>query len=96
MTTSVITLLIVLIAAVNQGGVKFMVDFTAPVFWLFILLTGIGVIRLALPLPACSAAVQGAALSDSANRVRRHLFVPALSKPDFYVSRIKRSRLRSM
>ena len=34
-TTSVITLLIVLIAAVNQGGVKFMVDFTAPVFWFF-------------------------------------------------------------
>ena len=40
-TTSVISLLIVLIAAANQGGVKFMVDFTAPVFWLFFLLTGI-------------------------------------------------------
>jgi basic amino acid/polyamine antiporter, APA family len=45
-TTSVITLLIVLIAAANQGGVKFMVDFTAPVFWLFFLLTGIGLFVL--------------------------------------------------
>jgi amino acid transporter len=46
LTTSVITLLIVLIAAANQGGVKFMVDFTAPVFWLFFLLTGIGLFVL--------------------------------------------------
>jgi amino acid transporter len=45
-TTSVISLLIVLIAAANQGGVKFMVDFTAPVFWLFFLLTGIGLFVL--------------------------------------------------
>lgn len=50
-TTSVITLLIVLIAAVNQGGVKFMVDFTAPVFWLFILLTGIGLFVLRFRYP---------------------------------------------
>ena len=45
-TTGVISLLIVLIAAANQGGVKFMVDFTAPVFWLFFLLTGIGLFVL--------------------------------------------------
>ncbi len=50
-TTSVITLLIVLIAAVNQGGVKFMVDFTAPVFWFFILLTGIGLFVLRFRYP---------------------------------------------
>ena len=50
-TTSVITLLIVLIAAVNQGGVKFMVDFAAPVFWLFILLTGIGLFVLRFRYP---------------------------------------------
>ena len=51
LTTSAITLLIVLIAAVNQGGVKFMVDFTAPVFWLFICLTGIGVFILRFRYP---------------------------------------------
>ncbi|MGZ9075584.1 MAG: APC family permease, partial [Burkholderiaceae bacterium] len=50
-TTSVITLLIVLIAAVNQGGVKFMVDFTAPVFWLFILMTGVGLFVLRFRYP---------------------------------------------
>ncbi|MDP9129915.1 MAG: amino acid permease [Candidatus Binatota bacterium] len=50
-TTSVITLLIVLIAAANQGGVKFMVDFTAPVFWLFFLLTGIGLFVLRFRYP---------------------------------------------
>ena len=51
LTTSVITLLIVLIAAANQGGVKFMVDFTAPVFWLFFLLTGIGLFVLRFRYP---------------------------------------------
>ena len=51
LTTSVITLLIVLIAAANEGGVKFMVDFTAPVFWLFFLLTGIGLFVLRFRYP---------------------------------------------
>jgi basic amino acid/polyamine antiporter, APA family len=51
LTTSVITLLIVLTAAANQGGVKFMVDFTAPVFWLFFLLTGIGLFVLRFRYP---------------------------------------------
>ncbi len=50
-TTSAITLVIVLIAAANQGGVRFMVDFTAPVFWLFILLTGIGLFVLRFRYP---------------------------------------------
>ena len=51
LTTSVITLLIVLIAAANEGGIKFMVDFTAPVFWLFFLLTGIGLFVLRFRYP---------------------------------------------
>ena len=51
LTTSFITLLIVLIAAANEGGVKFMVDFTAPVFWLFFLLTGIGLFVLRFRYP---------------------------------------------
>jgi APA family basic amino acid/polyamine antiporter len=51
LTTSIITLLIVLIAAANEGGVKFMVDFTAPVFWLFFLLTGIGLFVLRFRYP---------------------------------------------
>ena len=50
-TTSVITLLIVLVAAANQGGVKFMVDFTAPVFWLFFMLTGVGLFVLRFRYP---------------------------------------------
>ena len=50
-TTGTITLLIVLLAAANEGGVKFMVDFTAPVFWLFILLTAIGLFVLRFRYP---------------------------------------------
>ncbi len=38
--TGAISLALVLLAAVNKSGVKFMVDFTAPVFWFFFLLTG--------------------------------------------------------
>jgi amino acid transporter len=52
--TGVLSLALVLVAAMNQGGVKFMVEFTAPVFWFFFLLTGIGlfVLRLRFPLAA--------------------------------------------
>ncbi len=50
-TTGVITLAIVLIAVANKGGVKFMVDFTAPVFWFFFLLTGIALFVLRLRYP---------------------------------------------
>jgi amino acid transporter len=49
--TGVISGALVLIAAVNQGGVKFMVDFTAPVFWFFFLLTGISLFVLRLRFP---------------------------------------------
>lgn len=42
---------LVLVAAFNQGGVKFMVDFTAPVFWLFFLLTAVALFVLRLRLP---------------------------------------------
>lgn len=44
--TGVISLALVLLAAVNKSGVKFMVDFTAPVFWFFFLLTGIALFVL--------------------------------------------------
>lgn len=44
--TGVWSLALVAFAAVNQSGVKFMVDFTAPVFWFFFLLTGIALFVL--------------------------------------------------
>ncbi len=44
--TGAISVALVLLAAVNQSGVKFMVDFTAPVFWFFFLLTGIALFVL--------------------------------------------------
>jgi APA family basic amino acid/polyamine antiporter len=49
--TGVISAALVLVAAFNQGGVKFMVDFTAPVFWLFFLLTAIALFILRQRLP---------------------------------------------
>jgi amino acid transporter len=39
---SAIALLLVAVAAVEQGGVKTMVEFTAPVFWGFLVLVGVG------------------------------------------------------
>lgn len=44
--TGVLSLALVGMAAINQGGVKFMVEFTAPVFWFFFLLTGIALFVL--------------------------------------------------
>jgi amino acid transporter len=49
--TGAMSAALVLVAAVNQGGVKFMVDFTAPVFWFFFLLTGISLFVLRLRFP---------------------------------------------
>jgi APA family basic amino acid/polyamine antiporter len=49
--TGVLSLALVLVAAANQGGVKFMVEFTAPVFWFFFLLTGIGLFVLRFRAP---------------------------------------------
>jgi APA family basic amino acid/polyamine antiporter len=49
--TGVLSLALVLIAALNQGGVKFMVEFTAPVFWFFFLLTGVGLFVLRFRYP---------------------------------------------
>jgi len=51
MVTGVLSLALVLLAALNQGGVKFMVEFTAPVFWFFFLLTGVGLFVLRFRLP---------------------------------------------
>jgi amino acid transporter len=44
--TGALSLALVLIAAVNKSGIKFMVDFTAPVFWFFFLLTGVALFVL--------------------------------------------------
>ena len=49
--TGILSLALVLMAALNQGGVKFMVEFTAPVFWFFFLLTGIGLFVLRFRFP---------------------------------------------
>lgn len=49
--TGAISLLLVLLAALNKSGVKFMVDFTAPVFWFFFLLTGVALFVLRLRRP---------------------------------------------
>jgi amino acid transporter len=49
--TGLVSFLLVLTAALNQSGVKFMVDFTAPVFWFFFLLTGIALFVLRLRMP---------------------------------------------
>lgn len=46
--TGALSLVLVAFAAVHQSGVKFMVDFTAPVFWFFFLLTGIALFVLRL------------------------------------------------
>jgi APA family basic amino acid/polyamine antiporter len=49
--TGLISLALVLLAAVNKSGVKFMVDFTAPVFWFFFLLTGVALFVLRQRFP---------------------------------------------
>ncbi len=49
--TAVLSLALVVLAAVNQGGVKFMVEFTAPVFWFFFLLTGVALFVLRFKFP---------------------------------------------
>jgi amino acid transporter len=51
LVTGLISVALVIVAAFNQGGVKFMVDFTAPVFWLFFLLTAIALFVLRQKLP---------------------------------------------
>jgi amino acid transporter len=49
--TGGLALALVLLAAVNKSGIKFMVDFTAPVFWYFFLLTGIALFVLRFRYP---------------------------------------------
>jgi amino acid transporter len=51
LVTGAISLALVLLAALNKSGVKFMVDFTAPVFWFFFLLTGIALFVLRFRRP---------------------------------------------
>ena len=49
--TGVISVALVLAAAANKSGIKFMVDFTAPVFWFFFLLTGVALFVLRFKFP---------------------------------------------
>jgi amino acid transporter len=49
--TGLLSLALVGVATMNQGGVKFMVEFTAPVFWFFFLLTGIALFVLRVRQP---------------------------------------------
>lgn len=49
--TGAISLALVLLAAANKSGVQFMVDFTAPVFWFFFLLTGLALFVLRFKAP---------------------------------------------
>ncbi len=49
--TGAISLALVLIAAAHKSGIKFMVEFTAPVFWFFFMLTGIAVFVLRFKYP---------------------------------------------
>lgn len=49
--TGALSAALVLVAAMNQGGIRFMVEFTAPVFWFFFLLTGIGLFVLRFRYP---------------------------------------------
>jgi basic amino acid/polyamine antiporter, APA family len=52
LTQCVIALGLVLLGALTQKGLQTMVDYTAPVFWLFFLLTGLAAIVLRLRDPA--------------------------------------------
>ncbi len=49
--TGAISLGLVLMAAAHKSGIKFMVDFTAPVFWFFFMLTGIALFVLRFRYP---------------------------------------------
>jgi APA family basic amino acid/polyamine antiporter len=49
--TGAISAALVLVAASNKEGVRFMVDFTAPVFWTFFLLTAVALFVLRFRLP---------------------------------------------
>lgn len=46
-----VTLALVLLAALHKSGIKFMVEFTAPVFWFFFMLTGIALFVLRFRYP---------------------------------------------
>lgn len=51
LVTSVIAIALVLLAAANKSGVAFMVDYTASVFWFFILLTAVALFVLRFKYP---------------------------------------------
>jgi amino acid transporter len=51
LVTGVLSLALVLAASAYKSGIKFMVDFTAPVFWFFFLLTGLALFVLRQKFP---------------------------------------------
>jgi len=51
LVTGGLSLVLVLLAATYKSGIKFMVDFTAPVFWFFFLLTGLSLFVLRYRAP---------------------------------------------
>ncbi|MCK7495862.1 MAG: methyltransferase domain-containing protein [Comamonadaceae bacterium] len=75
-------LLVGAVAAVEQGGFNAMVEFTAPVFWLFFLLAGVSARRAALPRSArARGRFKRAAVSGAAAAVLRRLRLHAVVQP---------------
>jgi len=60
---------LVAFAAYEQNQLRTIVEFTAPVFWFFFLLTGISLFVLRKKLRACGASVPGALILCSADFV---------------------------
>ena len=77
----VAALLLVGVGAAAGGGFKPMVEFTAPVFWLFFLLAGLSLFVLRVREPHARAAVQGAAVPAAAAAVLRRLRLHAVVEP---------------
>ncbi len=73
-----IALALIAFGALQKDGFSAMVEFTAPVFWFFFLLTGVALIRVALSRTDNRSAVQGSAVSDFADRVHWHVWLPFL------------------
>ena len=78
---SVAALVLVAIGALAGGGFKSMVEFTAPVFWFFFLLSGHFPVRAARARAGRAAAVPGPALPAAAARVLPGLRLHAVGEP---------------
>ncbi len=84
LVTGAISLTLVLLATVNKSGVKFMVDFTAPVFWFFFLLTGIALFVLRFRQPHVARPFKVPAYPVLPMTFRRHLRLPAVPQPPLH------------